>query len=421
MPSKSPKYSIIIPSRNGLKYLPFCIETIINQNYANYELIISDDHSEDGTKYYLTTLKHKNIIILEPPVSLSMSEHWEWALSYSKGEWIIFVGQDDGLQSYFFKLADKLTNIAKEKNIRTIMSERAYFFWPGCEFLYGDRAIRYCAQNRVKLHNCFLESLKVLFGIQTYFELPEMYTTSLFNRDLIDEVKAKQQGKVIVTHPQDANLAAIACSLEKYYLKSSIPLGWVGSSPKSAGFAISTFNLNKVSTDDISKMKPLKNEYENKIKNSVLSYLQVAGDFAFENYTIYYWQAILHTQCLRKPIPNKFYNSGLLKFIMFIHIYLEVKYSKLSSVSLRLPMFKHIVHINSFSYGTIVFIAESIRPIVNLIQFIVIYFNKIIQRTFGKFIDNQYIYHLNWHNNQSLNMLHLSNEIEEILKNKNWI
>ena len=41
--------------------------------------------------------KLPNITILHTQESLSMTEHWEWALSHAKGEWRIFVGQDDGL------------------------------------------------------------------------------------------------------------------------------------------------------------------------------------------------------------------------------------------------------------------------------------------------------------------------------------
>ena len=52
----NPKYSIILPARNGFNYLPTCINTIIDQNYNDYELIISDDHSNDGTKQYLNNL-----------------------------------------------------------------------------------------------------------------------------------------------------------------------------------------------------------------------------------------------------------------------------------------------------------------------------------------------------------------------------
>mgnify|MGYP000642041826 CR=1 FL=1 len=235
----SPKYSIIIPTYNGVKYLPTCIETIISQEYSDYELIISDDHSTDGTREFLDTLVHKNISIIYPSEPLSMTEHWEWALEHAKGEWQIFVGQDDGLQAYFFKLADRLTAEAKGKTLRSIMSSRAYFFWKGCEYVYGDIAVGYLAINKTKVHNFKYETLKALLGLQDYFELPQMYTTALFHRDLLDEARVKQDGKVFSCHPQDANLAAIACSLEAEYLKSYIPLGWVGTSPKSAGMAIS--------------------------------------------------------------------------------------------------------------------------------------------------------------------------------------
>ena len=102
MMKKVLKYSIIIPVRNGIQYLPSCINTILVQKYSNYELIISNDHSTDGTKEYLDTLSNnKNIKIIEPAEPLSMTEHWEWALSHATGEWQIFVGQDDGLQHYF--------------------------------------------------------------------------------------------------------------------------------------------------------------------------------------------------------------------------------------------------------------------------------------------------------------------------------
>ena len=138
MTTQKARYSILIPSRNGGKYLPTCVQSIIEQHYDNYELVISDDHSDDGTKEYLATLKHKNIRVVEPPQHLSMAEHWEWVLAHATGEWMIFVGQDDGLQPYFFTLADKLTRLADKKNIRAVMSRRAYFFWNGCDALFGD-------------------------------------------------------------------------------------------------------------------------------------------------------------------------------------------------------------------------------------------------------------------------------------------
>jgi glycosyltransferase involved in cell wall biosynthesis len=338
------KYSIIIPARNGGKYLKACIETIVSQDYSDYELIISDDHSTDGTKEYLEQyLLHPNVTILEPDEELSMTEHWEWALSHASGTWQIFVGQDDGLQPYFFKLADKITKIAEEKNVRTIMSSRAYYFWQGCEPVYGDISVNFLAQDKVKIHNSMYESAKALLGIQTYFELPEMYTTALFHKSILEEARKKQNGKVLTCHPQDANLGVIAMSLEKKYLKSYIPLGWVGSSPKSAGMAIGSQNKG-FQNEDAEVLKKLEQEYTQKIQKSKFKYNKLAGDFSFGDIALYFWQAYLETSSLRTDKINSFLISKPFKFIFFSSLQSRL-WMKKDGLSKK-EQFEEIVKIN---------------------------------------------------------------------------
>lgn len=309
------KYSIIIPTYNGLQYLPTCLETIISQNYEDYEIIVSDDHSVDGTAEYIDTLSSPHITALHCPEKVSMAEHWEWALSHATGEWLIFVGQDDGLQAYFFAQCDKLIEIATKKNIRSIMSQRAYFYWKGCEEFYGDTAVLYSAVKGFQIKNVFIEGLKTICGLQQYFVLPEMYTTSIFHKSLIIEAKDKQNGKLFVTHPQDANLAAIVSSLEKKYLYSNIPLGWVGSSPKSAGMAI------------VSKQKrqeELKDDYLEKTLKSELKYSQYVGSFSFASLTLYFWGALLETFPLRNK-KNGFFDLPIIKMCALSAVKKEVE------------------------------------------------------------------------------------------------
>lgn len=269
---------------------------------------MTDDHSTDGTTEYLKTLTHKNIKTFLTPHSLSMSEHWEWALSHAQGEWCIFVGQDDGLQPYFFELADILTGYAHKVGVRTVMSERAYYFWPGCENVYGNAHISYIGTPSVTLKKTTWGAIQALTGITSYFELPQMYTTSLFHKDILEEARTKQQGKVFTTHPQDANLAAIACSLDTHYIKSGMPLGWVGSSPKSAGMAIST---SSTATNDLRK------QYLEKVNTSQLAYCPQIGAFSIGAAVLYFWGALLQTQTLRKPSENAVLHLKLLKYCIF--------------------------------------------------------------------------------------------------------
>lgn len=398
----SVKYSIIIPARNGVKYLPACVNTIIDQKYADYELIISDDHSDDGSKDYLASLNHPNVRVFEPPKSLSMAEHWEWALSQASGEWLIFVGQDDGLQSYFFELANILTDTANRIGLRTIMSQRAYFFWKGCEFIYGDTAVRYNALPLMKILDSRIECAKVFFGIQSYFELPEMYTTSLFNRSILDEAKEKQNGKVFTAHPQDANLAAIACSLDKKFLKSFIPLGWVGSSPKSAGMAISADGMNNANEDDRQILVSVKKEYEDKINKSTLQYHPFAGNFALGSTIIYLWQAFLQTSVLRPKYVNQVLTSTPFKIALFSCAKIELSKSGALSADQQSMMIETL-HTNHCHPRLIEAISWAIRLLL-FSRYLIILPLKLIRKCYRMLSGTHITLNIKWTDNPGVSM-----------------
>ena len=413
-----PKYSIIIPTYNGISYLPTCIETIISQDYNNYELIISDDNSTDGTKEYLETLSHRNIIVIYPPKLLSMTEHWEWALAHAKGDWQIFVGQDDGLQAYFFQLADKLTASAREKGLRAIMSSRAYFFWRGCEHVYGDIAVSYKAENIFKVKNIKYEAFKALFNFQTYFELPQMYTTALFHKKLLDEARAMQDGKVFSCHPQDANLAAVAFSLERYYLKSYIPLGWVGSSPKSAGMAISgsiiSEGVNEIVRDE---QIALKREYLNKVKKSKLKYHDLAGDFSIGSGPLYFWQALLMTEKLRSAQVNSLVTSRIFKTLFFSRILYSFQIDgRKSKTDIQRNQFSHVLEVNHCNklmlYICVFLLALLTKPIHFLF--------RAIKKSLSVFNSKSVCLYVNWHDNNEVNMNDTSHQLNLKLSKKKW-
>lgn len=407
----SRKYSIIVPSRNGGKYLEACIETIVTQEYDDYELIISDDHSTDGTKEYLKRyLSHPNVTVIEPTEELSMTEHWEWALSHATGTWQIFVGQDDGLQPYFFKLADKLTSLAKEKNIRTIMSSRAYYFWDGCEPVYGDISVDFSAINKVKVHNSFYEAIKALLGIQTYFELPEMYTTSLFHKSILNEAREKQNGQVLTCHPQDANLGVIACSLEKHYLKSYIPLGWVGSSPKSAGMAIGAQSKG-FKEEDAEILKKLEQEYTEKIKKSKFRYNEFAGNFSFGDIPLYFWQAFLETPSLRSRKINNILSSKIFKYILFSSLQTRLWMENINQK--KMEEFKHILKKNECSLALIQIISIFIITITICYKSINLFF-RATRKLYRIFFGSSIKIHFNRSDNHDITMKKAS---DIVLKN----
>ncbi len=64
--------SILMPVYNGMPYIIEAIESVLSQEYTDWELIISDNGSTDDTRDYLDTLKDSRIRIYKQPINLGI-------------------------------------------------------------------------------------------------------------------------------------------------------------------------------------------------------------------------------------------------------------------------------------------------------------------------------------------------------------
>lgn len=67
-----PAISILTPVWNGLPYLVECVESVLAQEYQDWELLISDNGSTDGTREYLHTLTDPRIRIFQQQHNLGI-------------------------------------------------------------------------------------------------------------------------------------------------------------------------------------------------------------------------------------------------------------------------------------------------------------------------------------------------------------
>ena len=103
MKKNNPKISVLIPVYNGEKYLANTINSVINQTYDNWELIILDDESTDNSKKIIEEYVSKNNKIKSfsklndgnSNVALNMSIMY----NYADGEYGFYMSQDDTIDS----------------------------------------------------------------------------------------------------------------------------------------------------------------------------------------------------------------------------------------------------------------------------------------------------------------------------------
>ena len=97
--------SILMPVYNAEKYLNETIDTIKNQSFSNWELIIVDDGSTDNSKEICTKLmnddKRIKYILQE---NLGVSHTRNVALENAQGKYIVFVDSDDLIHEDYLKI-----------------------------------------------------------------------------------------------------------------------------------------------------------------------------------------------------------------------------------------------------------------------------------------------------------------------------
>jgi glycosyltransferase involved in cell wall biosynthesis len=67
-----PRISILVPVRNGLPYITECIDSVLSQSFEDWEMIISDNGSTDGTLNFLDTLNDSRIRVFQQKDNLGI-------------------------------------------------------------------------------------------------------------------------------------------------------------------------------------------------------------------------------------------------------------------------------------------------------------------------------------------------------------
>jgi glycosyltransferase involved in cell wall biosynthesis len=91
----NPRLSILIPVYNGMPYIEEAARSVLEQDFTDFELIFSDNGSNDGTWEYITSLKDKRIRYFKNETNLGMVGNWNKALEYAQGEYIKVLPADD--------------------------------------------------------------------------------------------------------------------------------------------------------------------------------------------------------------------------------------------------------------------------------------------------------------------------------------
>ncbi len=95
-----PKVSLILPAYNHLGYLPLAVETALRQTVDNFELIIVNDGSTDGTREWLDALRDLRVRVIHQD-NRGPAEAINAGIRASRGEYLTWISADNWCAPYF--------------------------------------------------------------------------------------------------------------------------------------------------------------------------------------------------------------------------------------------------------------------------------------------------------------------------------
>lgn len=231
-----PLLSVVVPTLDRPDTLRHALATMACQPAnADCEFIIQNNGGNRAIAEMIAGLNDARFKHFASDAVLTMTDNWEAALGHAAGEYVAFIGDDDGLMPYACATA---TDILVDRRI-DLLSWRAYsYYWPD----YYHPAFRnmllaeidlVSSAKRVSSRN----ELARVFGFQAHYSQLPMIYNSFVRRSVIDRMRAIGGRYFIGLSPDVASGIANA-ALTDSFVRLSRPLSMAGISRHSTGHAL---------------------------------------------------------------------------------------------------------------------------------------------------------------------------------------
>ncbi|MCC6538392.1 MAG: glycosyltransferase family 2 protein [Bryobacterales bacterium] len=186
-----PQFSIVIPTRQRHQTLGYAIQSVLFQDWPDYEVVVMDNCSSPETWDVVKQFRSPRLKYERAPRVLPMNENWELGLDRTEGEYVFFMGDDDAVMPDGLRLAANILARAPFD----VLSWLKYTYW-------WDSAIEPTVRGRLFVHyGCQFHQVDRMATIQNFYDwrtgmnrLPSIYT-ALVKRTLIEKVRAQTGGK----------------------------------------------------------------------------------------------------------------------------------------------------------------------------------------------------------------------------------
>jgi glycosyltransferase involved in cell wall biosynthesis len=133
-----PEISICIPTYNGEKFIARTIQSVLDQTFSNFEIIVSDDGSTDKTLEIVRSFNDPRIVRIDSLSKVGAEVNWNNSVANARADLVKLVCQDDLLYRHCLQTEFEAMSFSANQDVAFCFSLRD-FVTPKDRFIKGRR------------------------------------------------------------------------------------------------------------------------------------------------------------------------------------------------------------------------------------------------------------------------------------------
>lgn len=207
--------SIIIPTKDRHFYLEKCLKSLLEIEGENFEIIVNDNSEK---KFNNPILNNSKIKYFHTNDLLTITQNFSLALDNSSGEYVSFIGDDDGINPFILKYV----NFCKKNNLDAgVGNVNSKFIWKDVNYkLYGKKMSGILRLGKISNYYEFPNIKNELIkcaksSVEGFGKLPKSYH-GFVKRKIFDDIKLNYNSYFTGPTPDMSSSIAISLTIKKY-------------------------------------------------------------------------------------------------------------------------------------------------------------------------------------------------------------
>jgi glycosyltransferase involved in cell wall biosynthesis len=223
----SPKvrFSVVIPTRNREQTLKHTLRTCLDQiDFDDYQIVVNDNSDDSNTRILAAQLavqdpRAKGRLRYNKRTAVcSMARNFEDAISRADGEYVIVIGDDDGLLPRALKELDALI---EQTGAAVIKWSPGLYTWPNIAIPEAGNYLRLGLERAFRIANGRHELAKAQERL-SHDNLPALYLNTAIRRDVVERCR-DGEGHLFQSSSPGAYSAVVISYLCGDYIETTIP------------------------------------------------------------------------------------------------------------------------------------------------------------------------------------------------------